>query len=506
MHRQRALRTDLKIRQIGLILVAVPLVFELVFVGALTYTVQMAEKEIRRQEHAKDITFCASAITTYATQCAANIGGYSLSQGESFRAQYRENRMHMLQAFGRLDELLAEDAGHRALAAEARRSADDGIKLLDEVMGSIERGYGSRDVIESHGRFSRVKRIIDGMHVKLRAIVTAERNATSDSPQKEERLRQLILIFLGAGIATNIAIAVGLAFFFSSQITAKISRISQNAARVPRDLALEPALDGPDELSRLDRDFHEMADQLRDARKMQQYLMAMVSHDLRSPLTSLQGVLTLLTHGAAGELPEAAARKVAMAEADVGRLIKLTNDLLDTERLSSGCLDLSIVRAMVGDLLDEGVESVATFAMQNAVTVQVDPGESDCIDMTIEVDGDRIVQVLANLANNAIKYSPRGGRVVLTARKAGGADRHSACVRFSVADEGRGVRRAQQEAIFERFVQVEEADARVLGGKGLGLSICKSIVEAHGGTIGVLSEAGRGSIFWFQLPVRQAKK
>ena len=115
-------------------------------------------------------------------------------------------------------------------------------------------------------------------------------------------------------------------------------------------------------------------------------------------------------------------------------------------------------------------------------------------------DGDRLVQVLVNLISNAVKFSPRGSVVSVSAALRGPE------VEFRVADQGRGVPPHMREAIFERFRQVEASDARHKGGTGLGLAICKMIVEGHGGTIGLESEEGRGSVFWFRIPAAPAKE
>jgi signal transduction histidine kinase len=134
------------------------------------------------------------------------------------------------------------------------------------------------------------------------------------------------------------------------------------------------------------------------------------------------------------------------------------------------------------------MESLSAFGHQYGITVEVPQ-----VSAMIYADADRIVQVVVNLLSNAVKFSPPGGVVTIEVEPRDG------CVEFRVTDRGRGVPEADRRAIFERFRQVETSDAREKGGTGLGLAICKSIVDQHGGTIGVESEEGSGSTFWFRV-------
>ncbi len=496
------MRFDLKIRQIGLILVSVPLVFELLFVALLTYSVRRAEGEIKRQELARDIVYCASSISTYAAQCGVNVGGYSISHSDYFKNQYQENETMMMRTFDQLERLLADDPKQLSRAREARLSAQEGAKLLHGLLPIIDRGYGTGEDLDAHGRLASIQKIIDNLRSKLKSISNDEVANAQDSPRKEAIFRRLAQSFLVAGILANIVIAIGLAFFFAKSIASKINCISDNAARVPRGEPLSAPLVGSDEISHLDHIFHNMVDELDAARKMQQYLIAMVSHDLRSPLTSLQAVLVLLSVGAGGELPEAAQKKVEMALRDLDRLIKLTNDLLDTERLASGQLQLKYCRCLLSDVIEEALASVSTYAQQYKISLSVDDAETnETMNLTVDMDPERIGQVLTNLLTNAIKYSPANTSVQVSASRATGSTR-AEFVKVMVMDEGRGVPREFQSSIFEKFQQVEESDSSVLGGKGLGLAICKSIVEQHSGQIGVLSRGGQGSIFWFEIPIK----
>jgi signal transduction histidine kinase len=207
----------------------------------------------------------------------------------------------------------------------------------------------------------------------------------------------------------------------------------------------------------------------------------------------VQGLLTLLGAGAYGELSKAAQAKVETAESDITRLVALTNDLLDTERLASGKLEITFAKAKVGETIHEAVESARTFADQHKVSLNVQADN----DQVAEFDKQRIVQVLVNLITNAIKYSPQDSAVTITS----GCDQK--WLTISIIDKGRGVPVEYQESIFEKFQQVTESDAKEKGGKGLGLAICKSIIEQHKGTIGVDSENGSGSTFWIRIPLKQ---
>jgi signal transduction histidine kinase len=224
--------------------------------------------------------------------------------------------------------------------------------------------------------------------------------------------------------------------------------------------------------------------------RLKRDFVAMVSHDLRTPLTSIQMLLSLLEAEAYGPLNENGRENVAAAEASVERLIGLVNGLLDLEKMESGKLDLLRESWHVGDVLEPSLQAVRGFAFQQGVSVVV-PVHAD---IEIFADRDRLVQVLINLISNAIKFSPRGGTVDLTVAE------EPRWVTFGVKDQGRGVPPEMREAIFDRFKQVEHDDARVKGGSGLGLAICKAIVERHGGLIGVDSVEGKGSNFWFKLP------
>jgi signal transduction histidine kinase len=152
-------------------------------------------------------------------------------------------------------------------------------------------------------------------------------------------------------------------------------------------------------------------------------------------------------------------------------------------------MELRFAQVPIESILRRAMESVATFGQTHGVTVEAPEVSSSMI----WVDADRIVQVLVNLLSNAVKFSPPGGVVTI------GVELRESGVEFRVTDRGRGVPVAHRRAIFERFRQVETSDAREKGGTGLGLAICTSIIERHGGTIGVESEEGVGSSFWFRV-------
>jgi len=232
----------------------------------------------------------------------------------------------------------------------------------------------------------------------------------------------------------------------------------------------------------------ETIERLKKVERLKDGFLSTVSHELRTPLTSIRGALGLMASGAAGALSDEGVEVVAIAERNAVRLSTLINDILDIERLETGTVELQFAQVSVESILRRATESLPAFGQTHGITV-----EAPEVSSMIWADADRIVQVLVNLLSNAVKFSPSGGVVTI------GVELRENWVEFRVTDRGRGVPAAHRQMIFERFRQVETSDAREKGGAGLGLAICKSIIEQHGGTIGVESEEGNGSTFWFRV-------
>lgn len=224
-------------------------------------------------------------------------------------------------------------------------------------------------------------------------------------------------------------------------------------------------------------------------KKMRQSFVFMVRSELKEPLTKVSSFLTKLGNGSLGMLsPEGAGTTLSMQQ-NIERLIVLLNDLFDLEKLESGKIEIDPAPVQLGVIFERSINAVAMFAQKHHVQLHVPSCQ-----LELYADTNRLVQVLVNLLSNAIKFSPPNAVVTIAVRQS------STQVEIGVIDQGRGIPASELEAVFEAYRQVEAGDAKKKGGTGLGLTICKSIVEAHGGQIGVNSEEGKGSVFWFRLP------
>ncbi|MBI2378220.1 MAG: response regulator [Deltaproteobacteria bacterium] len=229
--------------------------------------------------------------------------------------------------------------------------------------------------------------------------------------------------------------------------------------------------------------------------RMKSEFVSTVSHELRTPLTSVRGSLRLIEAGAAGPIPEKAATLVKIAHANSERLIRLINDLLDLEKIESGQLELSLMSVDANVVVARSMEATVGMAQQLGVEILASLPDS----LQVQADPDRLIQALTNLLSNAAKWSARGQVVRVTASL-----HRPGWVRFAVTDHGPGIPAEKMSLLFARFQQLDSSDARQKGGTGLGLAIAKAIVEQHGGEIGVQSEPGKGSEFWFDVPRARA--
>jgi PAS domain S-box-containing protein len=226
--------------------------------------------------------------------------------------------------------------------------------------------------------------------------------------------------------------------------------------------------------------------------RLKDEFVSTVSHELRTPLTSISGALGLLTGQLSGKLPEAALRLLAIANKNSQRLVRLINDILDIEKLESGRTVFNLSQVDIRSLVEQAIEENRGFAEGYGVNVRLDAASADG---EINVDPDRMSQVITNLLSNAIKFSSKGEEVLVAVEKRGAA------FRISVRDHGPGVPDEFKPHIFEKFAQADATNARQKSGTGLGLSIVKQIVEWQGGAVGFADAPGGGAIFNVDLPI-----
>ena len=221
------------------------------------------------------------------------------------------------------------------------------------------------------------------------------------------------------------------------------------------------------------------------------HFLSTVSHELRTPLTSIRGALGLIAGGVVGELPPAAKPLVDIAHKNCGRLILLINDILDMEKIEAGKMEFNASPVKIMLLLKQALDGNQTYASAYQVGYEL---ESELPEAMVNVDGNRMIQVFANLLSNAAKYSPAGDKVLVT------VERIDQRIRVAVEDHGPGIPDEFKERIFQKFAQADSTDTRNKGGTGLGLSIAKAIVEQMDGSIWFDSHPGVQTAFYVDLP------
>ena len=294
------------------------------------------------------------------------------------------------------------------------------------------------------------------------------------------------LFWAGIGAATLGTILVWL---LSRRTLAPLQNLGSAARRLGRgDLSERADTTGPSEIRELAENFNLMAADLEEAERHRRNLTADVAHELRTPLSNIQGYLEAIRDGLVQPTPET----IDTIHAQAIHLSWLVEDLRLLAQVESGELQLQLTSARIQDLLQSSVEAMRPRAEAKGVVLSL---EADPDLSPLQLDATRISQVVGNLLENAITHTPQGGTVAVSASGSGES------VSVSVSDTGPGIPPEDLPRLFDRFYRADPSRSRSTGGSGLGLTIARRLVEAHGGSIEAESTVGEGSRFTMRLPL-----
>jgi signal transduction histidine kinase len=305
------------------------------------------------------------------------------------------------------------------------------------------------------------------------------------------KARVTILRFILWGALLSAVLLGAISFYLTQRLARPIEKVSAAVRTVAQgDFSARVQWRSDDEVGRLAAAFNEMAQELDLLESARKELMANVSHELKGPLARISGYLEAVQDGVGGE--EARTQHFAIVRREVSRLTRLVNDMLDYSRLEVGRLKLHTFPSDLSPILIRAAQVFVTPAADAgvALTIAIAP-----MLPIVDAEPERIEQVLVNLLENALAFTPRDGRVTVTAAEVEGA------LQVEVADTGPGVPPEELERIFDRFYKLDRARTPDRRGFGLGLTIVRQLVELHGGKVYARSAVGEGSVFGFRLPL-----
>jgi signal transduction histidine kinase len=328
--------------------------------------------------------------------------------------------------------------------------------------------------------------------------VEEERTVTNQTRQKIlDNTQKVFYIDFVLGMLA-ILIGFGIAFFVSDSITKPLGKLYEAAKEIERgNYEVRTGIKTGDELEKLGAMFDasvtalaRLDEERRQIDRAKTQFISITSHELRSPMTPMKAQLQMLAKGYLGDLNRKQREAIAITIRNADRLDKIIVDFLEISRIEAARLKFEFKKIRPEQTVQEVLNYMKGYMPEKQIGLVTALEELP----EIEADSDRLSQILRNLIGNAIKFSPKGKRVTVGARKEGGM------ILFWIKDEGIGINKEDQRRLFEPFFQVDKTFSREQGGTGLGLAICRGIVRSQGGSIWVESEPGVGSTFYFTVP------
>jgi signal transduction histidine kinase len=454
----------------------------------------------RRETHSKNVQAATLGLEKLVVDLETGQRGFVLTGDARLLESWTNARRALPGELEAFEKLSAENPEQRRRARGITTAIREYVRDFSEPIVDIARDnpavartYVAR--LEGKGR-------TDEIRTRFARFIAAEDTLAAASAASAERQSDRALRLGIAGLILCAILIILFGVYLARSTAQPIREAADAASRVAAgDLSVRIPEHGPGEVGELTVAFNRMADalernraelesqneQLRQSERRKSELVRIVSHELRTPLASVLGFTSVLLDRDVP--PDEERRYLEIINAQSRRLSSLLNDFLDAERLEEGELELS--RKLI-DITDVVAEQVQLFEGQSAkhrLDTVLPPTA-----LTVDGDPNRLAQVIGNLLSNAIKYSPDGGTVYVQAEQV------DSQVRVSVRDEGLGIPDELQQRVFAKFFR-GDADASGIPGTGLGLTIARSVVEAHGGHMNFWSARGKGSVFWLELPM-----
>jgi len=470
----------LSVAQKGLLVATLPLLFEIGFLWKLSTDLMNAQRASNRIANRREVAAEASRILMSFFSVGSSVLTYGVKGSTLEVPAFAKLRMSVDESLARLrvlsKPLSQDDQDHIANLESRLRAAVDLIGSYITEMTSPAHKLGSFDVPRfRRSLMAQVNPFIDEISY------FAESDATVPAPADSANT-------IIAGVVLNLGLAMLLVIYFSKSIKRRVEVLQTNASRFQKGKMLKHRLRDEDEISALDASFHDMADRLTAANlEMRQYYLTL-NNQLNAPLASLKDTLLSLSESTS-DMNDDGRVKLKKSAGSVDRLVRLINELTTIEEKAAGKVTLQLSDINLNDLVSSAIGAVADYAAKKEIEVS----QAVPADLIVAVDRDKLIQVIVNLLSNALKFSPAKSKVNVH------VDVVEKTVTVHVIDQGTGIRTADKERLFKRFEQADNQGVSDIKGSGLGLSICRDIIEAHGGEMGVDSEFGKGSDFWFRL-------
>ncbi len=288
--------------------------------------------------------------------------------------------------------------------------------------------------------------------------------------------------------------AIALAFFITRSISEPIKRLQAETTIIAKgNFSRRIDISSRDEIGELAEAFNIMCYKLNELERLKSEFIANVSHEFRTPLTSLKEANNLMLDGIAGRTTEKQQRLLGIIREESDKLIKMIHDLLDLSKLEAGMVRYNFMPSDISIVIEKCVDEMRLLAEGKHIDMNMDIGERLPI---VLMDSEKIKQVITNLLSNAVKFTPDGGRIIVKGFE------EDVNIRVEITDTGIGISKEDMGRIFDKFQQADTIINKKIRGTGLGLSIARHIMEAHKGSIWVESELGKGSSFIFLLPIK----